>query len=465
MEAVLGVDVWQTGHRSDGLDDRAEVVAESLVKIPTILRVELLPSHSEGGPRNNEASCQRSTNRNQGYPNSGHTRDTTPVEPDDAAAASDPTELSKLVDELAAAVVQRVKTSKLDGMAEGAETLATDQIDADLVLEKTREALQWVVGTIFGDVSEAFANQTDMLSNASLQPKPRAFWIGPYRPTQKAIQQTYEVEDDMEMLSFEGMASIGSTDGSYPPGVDAIPDPTLRKTFFDALIDLHRLVEEYRFHVAFAHLLMFDVSERVQDGTALKIESDPIFDQLGIPDEARALLLPFWRRPSSVTEFFSNPHEVITGHRRRSSWLAGQLLDSALVRGVAACDRVATLLWARAGVPIAQRYGERYLPSFLPRQLARLDSFYADRPEWPELKKLAEHGIYTSARSIRNGFTHSRRIPSELHGEKVVATANGEPVQGLGVGLHLAFGLDLYKLVLEPVVEYTRRLLTETVDQ
>jgi hypothetical protein len=273
-----------------------------------------------------------------------------------------------------------------------------------------------------------------------------------------------KLEDEIEMLSFEGMASIGSSDDSYPPGADAIPDATLRKTFFDALIDLHRLVEEYRFHVAFAHLLMFDVSERVQDGTAATIEENPIFDQLGIPDEARALLLPFWRRPSSVTELFSKPHEIITGHRRLSSWLAGQLLDSALVRGVAACDRVATLLWTRAGVPIPQRYGEPYLPSFLPRQLARLDSFYADRPEWPELKELGEHVIYTSVRTIRNGFTHSRRIPSELHGEKVIATADGEPVQGLDVGMHLAFGLGFYKLVLEPVVERARQLLTETAD-
>ena len=383
------------------------------------------------------------------------------MEAEPARAAGGPTEVSRLLDELAAVVVDGVRVSTTRGIVEGEDASAAEPVvDPDLLLAKTREALEWTVPVIAGDLFEAFSAEASITS--SVGPKPSTPWIGPYRLTRKAMEDTYELEDEMQMLSFEGMASIASSGEGYPPGVSAIPDATLRKTFFDALIDLHRLIEEYRFHVALAHLLMFDVSERVREGTAAKIDEDPVFDELGIPDEALALLFPFFRRPSSVTEFFREPHTIITGHRRLSSWLAGQLLDSALVRGIAACDRIATLLWTRAGVPIPQRYGEPYLPSFLPRQLSRLDSFYAAEPEWPKLKELADHVIYKSVRAIRNGFTHSRRIPSELHGEKVVATADGEPVQGLDVATHLAFGLGFYKLVLEPVVEHARDLLRDS---
>ena len=394
--------------------------------------------------------------RSVGVTEGARTRETTDMNEDPPRATGEPTEISRLVDGLATVVVDAAKASAIRGTIVRGHAPAKP-VDADLALAKTREALEWAVHTIAGDLFEAFSAETDTAS--TVRSKPPIPWIGPYRPTPKAIEDTYEVEDEMEMLSFEGMASIASGEGGYPPGVSAIPDATLRKTFFDALIDLHRLVEEYRFHVAFAHLLMFDVTERVREGTAARIDEDPILDQLGIPDEALALLFPFFRRPSSVTEFFREPHVIITGHRRLSSWLAGQLLDSALVRGIAACDRVATLLWTRAGIPIPQRYGDPYLPSFLPRQLSRLDSFYDAQPEWPELKELADHVIYKSVRAIRNGFTHSRRIPSELHGEKVIATADGEPVQGLDVATHLAFGLGFYKLVIDPAVEHARNLL------
>jgi hypothetical protein len=76
-----------------------------------------------------------------------------------------------------------------------------------------------------------------------------------------------------------------------------------------------------------------------------------------MPEEAKALLERYLREPPDPARLFSSPHESISGHRYLSDWLAGQLLDGALFRSVGVCDRVAIMLWARAGLPIPNRQG------------------------------------------------------------------------------------------------------------
>lgn len=261
------------------------------------------------------------------------------------------------------------------------------------------------------------------------------------------------------MAGLADAATLRAPGGA--PGSTAIANAELRRTFFDALLDLHKLLEEYRFHVGLAHGLEVDYSVKARRGDAPVIQNNPDIDRLGgIPDEARALLVAFMREPPLATELFRDPHQEMTGLRILSRWAAGQMIDSALIRGVAACDRLATLLWARAERPLPRtRAGLARLPTFTPRQLAELDDAYDQRAEWGELTGIAASEFYETVRRLRNGFTHERRTYSELHGERIVSSSGGPTYEGIDAGLHLAFGPAFAAEVLRPAVEHTGRLL------
>lgn len=72
----------------------------------------------------------------------------------------------------------------------------------------------------------------------------------PFELDPRAIQATYEIEHKRSpMPDFAGFADVAQLSPRGLPGGVALPDPVLRAGYFDALLDLHELVEEYRLKV------------------------------------------------------------------------------------------------------------------------------------------------------------------------------------------------------------------------
>jgi hypothetical protein len=298
--------------------------------------------------------------------------------------------------------------------------------------------------------------------------------LRPFAPSVEAIVEVHNLEHGMlQMPDFTGFADLAHRDDQkildadgaiIPLGVDHIADAKLRLIYFDAVLELHRLLEEYRFHIGLAHLLVLDIAPKVEAGMA-ETRKPKTGEELMVgplPDELRVMLLSLFRPPPSATELFADPHALFTSGRRFSAWIAGQMLDNAFIRGVAAMDRIAALAWARAGRPLPRRRrgeGSEYLPEFSKHRLRQIDDMFTGQDGWAELLELSEHKIYLEVRRIRDGFTHARRLASELHGEGEIASMAGPTEEGVDAGLHLALGVGFYQLVLLPAVTAARRLM------
>ena len=73
--------------------------------------------------------------------------------------------------------------------------------------------------------------------------------------------------------------------------------------------------------------------------------------------------------------------------------------------------------------------------------------------------KLGRLGLEPAVRYERNGFTHERRRPSELHGERAMAYGPmGEEVlvHGMDAQTHYAMAPAFYNVVLLPAIRLTR---------
>jgi hypothetical protein len=162
---------------------------------------------------------------------------------------------------------------------------------------------------------------------------------------------------------------------------------------------------------------------------------------------------------------FEQPHQQISGGRILSRWFAAQLVDSALYRGIAACDRLAILLRCQAGAPVEiTKSGERRQPAFTSGDLKQLHSTYAAIPEWSSLRQLTINPLFEFIKQERNGFTHERRTPSELHGERAVVYGsegggNEQVVPVMDAETHYLLAPAFYNELLWPAIELTRALV------
>jgi hypothetical protein len=236
--------------------------------------------------------------------------------------------------------------------------------------------------------------------------------------------------------------------------------PPLVRAYVDAQTDLHRLLEEIRFETAFAWLLLRDYAVKRDRGDAPKVEPSPL--PPGVLDaEVAAVISRYMREPPGPAEFLHAPHVEVAGGRILSRWFAGQLLDSALVREVAASDRLATLLWTRAGLPLrVTRGGREHRPAFTPDELRELNAFYSHRTEWKELRALATNDLFKFAKGLRDDWTHARRLVSELHGEEYRSYGHEPGVAGVDAADHMAIVLAIYDAILRPAVQLTGELLS-----
>lgn len=269
---------------------------------------------------------------------------------------------------------------------------------------------------------------------------------------------------------FHGHLSEITTEGlTAPLGVPlrfGLPHE-FRDALADAVVDLGDLIDEIRFSGAMAELFIADYEKR----GPLPTETDEEHKRLralGMPIDALALLRAYFAPlPEPVTLFFE-PHRQLAGERFLSLWFAGQLIDSALFRLVAALDRLASMLWAGARLPLADSKGRPRHPAFRSRDLKALASSYPDR-EMEVLLGLTKHELFGLLMNVRNEFAHSRRVLSELHGHyrigyRVGPTAEGERiVQALDRQTHLAILLAAYNEILRPAVATTRDCIQTVV--
>jgi hypothetical protein len=230
------------------------------------------------------------------------------------------------------------------------------------------------------------------------------------------------------------------------------------RPYVEAYIDFYRLLEEIRFELALATLLIDDYERKASRGDAPARHAP----ELPLPAESKALLLRFLREPPNPERLFSDPYSTIAGHRLLSDWFAGQTLDSALVRAVAACDRLATLLWTRVeqAVPASKQTGRPRHPAFRHHELSTLAQHYDASPAWPEILGLSQHELFAFTKDLRDDFTHAHRLASQLHGDQYVVFAeDGEAIEGADADDHLSIGIGFYNEILRPAVRLVGELL------
>jgi hypothetical protein len=238
------------------------------------------------------------------------------------------------------------------------------------------------------------------------------------------------------------------------------PYPEHLRVYTDSYIELIRLLEEIRFEVALAALLLLDYTRKLDAGQAPAVEQ-PDFP---LTVHAVALLRRYFREIPPPSELFSEPHSALSGSRILSRWFAGQLLDSALYRTVAAADRLAILLWTRAAVPLDEGRDRPIHPAFRRRYLERLARHYNRSSSWAPLLEFVDQPLFATAKNLRDGFTHSQRIASQLHGDQEVIygaeyAAGEAPIAAITAADHMALGLAAYDAVLRPLVRLTADLL------
>ncbi|MGH2824443.1 MAG: hypothetical protein ACRDLY_15795 [Thermoleophilaceae bacterium] len=282
----------------------------------------------------------------------------------------------------------------------------------------------------------------------------------------QAVADAAEAEDQHYAVpNFDGLSDVVV---DYPENrLQVIRDRDLQRTYLDALMDLHLLVEEYRFEAPLALAVLRDYVVKRDRGETpvVKLSGDERLDRMPWPAETLVVMRRYAREPPSAAELFERPHQQISGGRILSRWFAAQLIDSALYRGVAACARLAILLRceARLSVELAKS-GERRQPSFTSAALNELSTYYAAVPEWQALRELAVNPLFDFIKQERNGFTHERRCPSELHGERAIVygsqgQAPEEVVPAMDAQAHLALAPAFYNEVLVPAIRLTRAVI------
>jgi hypothetical protein len=251
-----------------------------------------------------------------------------------------------------------------------------------------------------------------------------------------------------------------------------IDDAQLKRTYVDALMDLHFLVDEYRFEAVLALALLQDYAIKRDrgDAPALKLSGNKRLDEMPWIAETVVVMQRYAREPPNPQQIFVEPHQQIAGGRILSRWFAAQLIDSALYRGVAACDRLAILLRCRAGLPVeTTKRGERRQPSFTAAAMKDIGAVLGTTADWDALCALTSNPLFDFTKQLRNGFTHERRTPSELHGERgiVYGALDGtdeEFAPAMDASTHYALAPAFYNEVLIRAVEHTRTVIIASSD-
>jgi len=223
--------------------------------------------------------------------------------------------------------------------------------------------------------------------------------------------------------------------------------------YTDALFDLSQLAEEFRYLASAGALYSLGLQDQI--AAAIPDETAPGVG-IAVPTVVRALLAGYMQPTPPPGALLHDPGQSIAGHRVLGGWWAAQLLDSALIRGMSALDRLAVLLFCADQQPIkANKHGDLVLPAFRKswlKQVTRWD----ECSEWSKLLEILEHPVFALVKRYRDGFVHQRRTPMQLHGEHATTTFPSQSqgtTKGISAELHLAMVLGFYDLVLRPSCE------------
>jgi len=237
---------------------------------------------------------------------------------------------------------------------------------------------------------------------------------------------------------------------------DPSPNPVDKDVYEDAVFDISRLIEEYRYEAGVAAAFAIGLDAELEALSEEQLRG-PV--AMSIPKGVRALLAPYSTFLPLPSQLFLNPKEQISGFRLLGGWWAAQLYDSALVRGSAALDRLATILYCAQGLAI----NREYMPAFKLAHLKRITKWYSD-PNWAALLALLDHPVFTLAKRYRDGFIHQTRAPMALHGDhSVVRDASGgghEVIRGTTPEMHEGIVLAYFNLILVVACDLVGKLIS-----
>lgn len=230
------------------------------------------------------------------------------------------------------------------------------------------------------------------------------------------------------------------------PEVDTNPASIL---YDETLVDLVRLLEEFRFGASVGAMYARGVREQVRP---LR-ESHKLWPQnVGMSPKVLALLAGYGQNTLPPDQLLLDPTAALGGHRVLGGWWAAQLLDSAIIRGIAVLDRVAILLHCIAG-----HIDSRRMPAFRAHYLDRLTTVFGADPEWETLHGLGRSEIFLFVKDMRDGHVHRMRLPAELHGAFVTGgiDAGGRYQSTLGADpdIQWALATALFQDVICPAIE------------
>ncbi len=275
------------------------------------------------------------------------------------------------------------------------------------------------------------------MTEEPLEPNDLQAWE-PNRDTQAAAREYFT--DVFAPPDLGQLAQGVATGGDDNDAVELIYD--------EALVDLVRLLEEVRFSVSVAAMYAHGTRDKLRP---IRESHQEWPHSVGLSPKVRALLATYTQNTHPPDQLIFDPSVPLGGARFLGSWWAGQLIDSAVVRGISALDRVAILLTC-----VARRIDIRRMPAFRLHELRRLSDAYESDGEWTTLLALAENEVFRFVKDARDGHVHRRRLPAELHGDFVTSGRDTEAryisTVGMDPDLHLAVVTALFRDVIVPAI-------------
>lgn len=156
-------------------------------------------------------------------------------------------------------------------------------------------------------------------------------------------------------------------------------------------LDIDDLTAQIRWHLGQALLLMETQPEILRAGK----DNGDLVTRFGMATAAQLLLRGYVREADRVL------HGDLSTSRRGGTvggWIFHMMIDSAVYRAVAALDRLATMLWYAAELPMERIY-------FRSRKIKKLHEAMGS-DETGELLRIAEGKLFNFIIDYRDGLTH-----------------------------------------------------------
>jgi hypothetical protein len=280
------------------------------------------------------------------------------------------------------------------------------------------------------------------------------------QPLESSDRQAWQPNSETRAVARDYFTEVFA-----PPNLDQLvqgvatgpehDDSAVGLIYDEALVDLIRLLEEVRFSVSVAAMYAHGARDKLRP---MRESHHEWPHSVGLSPKVRALLATYTQNTHPPDELIFDPSALLGGARLLGGWWAGQLVDSAVVRGISALDRVAILVSCAAG-----RIDPRRMPAFRSRELGRLSGAFGSDGEWETLLGLTENEVFLFVKDARDGHVHRRRLPTELHGDFVTSGRDiaGRSVSTVGMDpdLQLAVATALFRDVIVPAISSAGALI------